>query len=91
MKEYIKLFNDLESADGYIIEDIPFTTTVKRDAESLAPQNVRCNVDSMGLKVENDTVKVIKLAPLNTILHLKNSTDVELTATTITSAMTKKL
>lgn len=43
MKEYIKLFNNLESADGYLIEDIPFTTTVKRDTESLAPQNLRCD------------------------------------------------
>lgn len=29
MKEYIKLFEGLSSADGYVIEDIPFTSTVK--------------------------------------------------------------
>ena len=91
MKEYIKLFNDLESADGYIIADIPFTSTVKRDSESLSPQNVRCNVENKKLVVNGETVEVVenvKPTPLNTILHLNNAPDVELTATTITSGMT---
>ena len=87
MKEYIKLFNNLQSADGYIIADIPFTTTVKRDAESLAPQNVRCNVEDKMITVEGDTIIVVD-KPTPTILHLNNGTDVELTGTTITSEMT---
>jgi hypothetical protein len=88
MKEYIKLFENLQSADGYIIADIPFITTVKRDMESLAPQNVCCNIPRKQLEITGNTVHVIDFVPLNTILHLSNGSTVELTGDTITSAMT---
>lgn len=88
MKEYIKLFEDLQSADGYLIEDIPFTCTVKPAEISGATQNLRCNVEDKMIKVEGGNMDVVPASPLNTILHLSGGTDVELTGTTITSAMT---
>lgn len=56
MKEYIKLFEDLQSADGYLIEDIPFTSTVKPSEPSGATQNLRCNEENKKLGVSGETI-----------------------------------
>ena len=49
MKEYIKLFQTPTSGDGYKINDIPFTSTVKSTS-----QNLVCNLENKRLKkVEN--------------------------------------
>lgn len=89
MKEYIKLFNNLESADGYLIVDIPFTSTVKRDAESLAPQNIRCNKSNRQLVANGSEVRVARLPQENTVLVLSDGSEVELTGDTITMSMTE--
>ena len=91
MKEYIKLFYDLESADGYIIADIPFTSAVKPETSGDTPQCILCNENNKKLVVNDDIVYVVDNTPpvpLNTILHLSNGDEVELTGDTITSAMT---
>lgn len=63
MKEYIKLFETLNSADGYAITATPFTSTVKRESEGLGPQNIRCNEEDKKLAVTGNTVDVVDNGP----------------------------
>jgi len=82
MKEYIKLFDDLNSADEYVITDIPFTTTVKRDEVNLSPQNLVCNSEDKRIDViENVAVIVDNIR--NTKYYFNNETMLEITSTTI--------
>ena len=84
IKEYIKLFNDLQSANGYFIKDIPFIAT----ASGETPQNVHCNRENKKIKVTGDTMEVVDDAPLNTIFRLSDGSSVQLSGSTITSANT---
>lgn len=88
MKENIKLFESLQAADGYAINDIPFITTVKREEVSLEPQNLHCNEEDMKIQVSGSSAEIISIFPSNTILHLTNGTDVEINSSAITSTMT---
>ena len=88
MKENIKLFNNLNAADGYAINDIPFITTVRREEVSLEPQNLHCNADGKKLKrVENMIVIDDRIIP--TVLYLQGSDPIEFTGTTITRSLIK--
>ena len=66
MKDYIKMFQDLQSADGYIIKDIPFTSTVKRDTGGgVKPQNVRCKQENKKIEVdEQGNISVVDEGPV---------------------------
>jgi len=74
MKEYIKLFESLNSADGYIINDIPFITTVKRENEGLDPQNVRCNEEGKKLVAGPSGVVIEDVGPEMVDLGLPGGT-----------------
>lgn len=58
MKEYIKLFNDLQSADGYVINDIPFTCTAI-SGDGTGNINLRCNEEDKKLEVEGGQIEVV--------------------------------
>lgn len=86
MKENIKLFENLQAADGYAINDIPFITTVRREEVSLEPQNLHCNADGKKLKrVENMIVIEDRIIP--TVLYMRNSSPIGFSGTTITKSI----
>jgi hypothetical protein len=59
MKEYIKLFNGLNDADGYKIKSIPFICTVKESNQNIAvDQSGKC------LKADNDKIIVNESLPI---------------------------
>ena len=85
MKENIKLFESLQAADGYAINDIPFITTVRREEVSLEPQNLHCNADGKKLKrVENMIIIDDRIIP--TVLYLQGSDPIVVSGTTITKS-----
>lgn len=55
MKEYIKKFETLVSADNYVINDIPFIAAA---ITSLGIQNVTCDVENKMIKVIGGVLKV---------------------------------
>ena len=55
MKDYIKMFQDLQSANGYIIKDIPFIAT----ASGETPQNVHCNLENKKIEVTGDNIGIV--------------------------------
>ena len=72
MKENIKLFESLQAADGYVIKDIPFITTVRREEVSLEPQNLHCNEEDKKLKREGNIIVIAK-KPLHNVIYYKTS------------------
>ena len=59
MKEYIKKFGDAVVADGYVIEDIPFTTSV----ETNPIQNLVCNQEGKKLVNVGGIIQIQSAGP----------------------------
>jgi len=57
MKEYIKLFEGLNAANGYEINDIPFTSTIK--SVSGEDINLLCNKHNASIIIENGEPKIL--------------------------------
>lgn len=72
MKEYIKLFNNLQSADGYVIEDIPFLSAVKSEDSGDTMQNVRCTEEGKKIQVSGDSIDVVDNVSLITFTVVWN-------------------
>ena len=58
MKEYIKLFNGIDSANGYEINDIPFTSTIK-SASGESDINLVCNKPYASILIEGGKPRIL--------------------------------
>ena len=58
MKEYIKLFDGLNAANGYEINDIPFTSTI-RSASGESDINLVCNKPDASILIEDGKPRIL--------------------------------